>query len=160
MLVGYNGAKKLTLVNIIIGIYNDYEGDILVNDIKLNLSESIQKMLEYKESLGYSRKTYEDYLMDFRRYFIRSRHETFPEDTVLPWCEKGIWRLWRGRRRGMPLRELSKSLYAMGAGDFVPTGIFLFFIEKSPISSLTWSWRGCSLKVTGNHTVKPALADT
>ena len=35
----------------------------------INLPEVIQEMLSYKESLGFSRKTYENYLSDFNKYF-------------------------------------------------------------------------------------------
>lgn len=100
----------------------------------MNLPESIQRMLEYKESLGYSRKTYEDYLMDFQRYFISSGHETFTENTVLPWCEKRDTETPEGfRRRLTPLREFSKYLYAMGDTEYmIPTGIFPIIHRKTP----------------------------
>lgn len=35
----------------------------------INLPEVIQEMLSYKENLGFSRKTYENYLSDFNKYF-------------------------------------------------------------------------------------------
>lgn len=38
----------------------------------INLPEVIQEMLSYKESLGFSRKTYENYLSDFNKYFSHS----------------------------------------------------------------------------------------
>ena len=37
----------------------------------INLPEVIQEMLSYKESLGFSRKTYENYLSDFNKYFFQ-----------------------------------------------------------------------------------------
>lgn len=37
VVMGYNGAGKSTLMKIIMGIYNDYEGNIYVNDIDLKL---------------------------------------------------------------------------------------------------------------------------
>ncbi len=81
----------------------------------MNLPEYIRGMLEYKESLGYSRKTYESYLKDFQKYFTEAGHDAFTEDTVLPWCKKRDTETSEGfRRRITPLRELSKYLYAMG----------------------------------------------
>ncbi|ENK0838544.1 ABC transporter ATP-binding protein [Clostridium sporogenes] len=46
-LVGKNGSGKSTLVKIIAGFYDDYEGDIFVNDINLRLIdiESYQKVI-------------------------------------------------------------------------------------------------------------------
>ncbi len=92
----------------------------------MNLPEYIQGMLEYKESLGYSRKTYESYLKDFQRYFMEAGHDVFTEGTVLPWCKKRDTETPEGfRRRITPLRELSKYLYAMGYAEYiVPTDIF------------------------------------
>lgn len=92
----------------------------------MNLPECIQEMLEYKESLGYSRGTYESYLKDFQTYFGKAGHAAFTEETVLPWCEKRETETAAGfRRRLTPLRELSKYLYAMGYAKYiVPTDMF------------------------------------
>ena len=43
----------------------------------MNISDCISQMLEYKESLGYSRSTYELYLADFKRYFEKTGAEEF-----------------------------------------------------------------------------------
>jgi integrase len=100
----------------------------------MNLPEYIRGMLEYKESLGYSKKTYECYLKDFQRYFLEADHDVFMEDTVLPWCQKRNTETSEGfRRRITPLRELSKYLYAMGyAGYIVPTDIFPSIHRETP----------------------------
>lgn len=100
----------------------------------MNLPEYIRGMLEYKESLGYSRKTYESYLKDFQKYFTEAGHDVFTEDTVLPWCKKRDTETPEGfRRRITPLRELSKYLYAMGyAGYIVPTDIFPAIHRETP----------------------------
>ena len=83
-----------------------------------NLPETIQEMLSYKESLGFSRKTYESYLSDFNRYFSHGGHNDFTAETVLPWCERRDTETPEGfRRRVTPLRELSKYMYAMGYSD-------------------------------------------
>lgn len=100
----------------------------------MNLSEHIRGMLEYKESLGYSRQTYESYLKDFQRYFLEAGHDVFMEGTVLPWCEKRETETPGGfRRRITPLRELSKYLYAMGYTEYiVPTDIFPAMHREMP----------------------------
>lgn len=100
----------------------------------MNLPEYIQGMLEYKESLGYSRKTYESYLKDFQRYFMEAGHDAFTEEAVLPWCRKRDTETPEGfRRRITPLRELSEYLYAMGyAGYIVPTDIFPAIHRETP----------------------------
>lgn len=92
----------------------------------MNLPDCIRQMLEYKESLGYARQTYESYLKDFQVYFEKARCTAFTEDSVLPWCEKRDTETPEGfRRRLTPLREFSKYLYAMGYAEYiVPTGIF------------------------------------
>ena len=43
----------------------------------MNISGCISQMLEYKESLGYSRSTYELYLADFKKYFETTGAEEF-----------------------------------------------------------------------------------
>ena len=92
----------------------------------MDISECIREMLGYKESLGFSRRTYKSFLNDFRRYFSGAGHTAFPAGTVLPWCERRDTETPEGfRRRGTTLRELSKYMYAMGYADYVvPTSIF------------------------------------
>lgn len=92
----------------------------------MDISRCISEMLEYKESIGFSRKTYERYLDDFKRYFSGVGHTSFAAETVLPWCEKRDTETPEGfRRRITPLRELSKYMYAMGYADYIiPSGIF------------------------------------
>jgi integrase/recombinase XerD len=100
----------------------------------MNLPEYIHGMLEYKESLGYSRNTYEGFLRDFQRYFLEAGYDEFTTATVLPWCEKRNTETPEGfRRRVTPLRELSKYLYAMGYAEYiVPTSIFPVTHRKIP----------------------------
>ncbi|MDD2502473.1 MAG: tyrosine-type recombinase/integrase [Clostridia bacterium] len=92
----------------------------------MDLPECVQEMLGYKESLGFSRKTYESFLNDFKNYFSMVGHTEFMEETVLPWCERRDTETPEGfQRRVIPLRELSKYMYAMGDTDYiVPTSIF------------------------------------
>lgn len=90
------------------------------------ISKHIHGMLCYKESLGFSRKTYEAYLKDFDRYFSEAVHTDFTAETVMPWCERRDTESPVGfRRRVTPLRELSKYMFAMGCADYiVSTSIF------------------------------------
>lgn len=92
----------------------------------INLPECITGMLDYKEILGFSRRTYEGYINDFQKYFTMAGHTEFTAETVLPWCEKRSTETPEGfRRRITPVRELSKYICAMGyAGYVIPTSIF------------------------------------
>ena len=100
----------------------------------MDISECIREMLGYKESLGFSRRTYKSFLNDFRRYFSGAGHTEFTAGTVLPWCERRDTETPEGfRRRGTTLRELSKYMYAMGYADYVvPTSIFPVTHRSTP----------------------------
>lgn len=100
----------------------------------MNLHEYIHGMLGYKESLGFSRKTYESYLNDFGKYFSGAGHTDFTAETVLPWCERRDTETPESfRRRVTPLRELSKYMYAMGYTEYVvPSGIFPITHRNTP----------------------------
>ena len=95
----------------------------------MNLPEYIRGMLEYKESLGYSRKTYESYPKDFQRHFMGEAIMLLRRTLSFHGAKKGILR----RQRITPLRELSKYLYAMGyAGYIVLTDIFPTIHRETP----------------------------
>ena len=83
-------------------------------------------MLSYKESLGFSRNSYDYYLRDFCDYFSQNDYSQFTEETVLPWCVRRPTEMPEGfRRRITPLREFSKYLCAIGETDYVvPTSVF------------------------------------
>lgn len=49
----------------------------------MDISECICGMLGYKESLGFSKGTYERYLNDFGRYFSGVGHTGFTPEAVL-----------------------------------------------------------------------------
>lgn len=86
----------------------------------------IQEMLEYKESLGFSRKTYEAFLNDYGRFTETKSDFFFSEAVVNEWCTKRDTEQESGfRRRVTVLREFSKYLHAMKASSFIiPTDIF------------------------------------
>lgn len=100
----------------------------------MNLSKHVIGMLEYKESLGFSRNTYYYYIMDFCSYFEERGYSEFTEDSVLPWCVMRPTESPEGfRRRITPMREFSKYLTAIGAADYViPTSIFPVTHRKIP----------------------------
>jgi len=92
------------------------------------LGEYIEDMLLFKESIGYSRKSYEYDLARFRR-FVESTQPNITdlnEETVLSWCSR-----WENesptsaRRRIQSVRELLKYLSAVGIGCYVIPSSFL-----------------------------------
>jgi len=92
------------------------------------LSEHIEDMLSYKESIGYLRKSYE---YDLRRFcaFMDSRQLgvlDLDEDTVLSWCTRWENESEAGaRRRIQVIRELLKCLSAVGIDCYVIPSNFL-----------------------------------
>jgi len=91
-----------------------------------NVCDYVQDMLLYKESLGFSRRTYEGFLNDFGR-FTESREDFFfSESTINEWCVRRDTEQERGfRRRITALREFSKYLYAIKVSDFIIPTDFL-----------------------------------
>ena len=106
----------------------------------MNISEHAEGMLSYKESLGFSRNSYDYYLRDFCDYFSQNDYSQFTEETVLPWCVRRPTEMPEGfRRRITPLREFSKYLCAIGETDYVvPTSVFPILIRSIiSVSSLS-----------------------
>lgn len=90
------------------------------------LSEYIEDMLCYKESLGFSRGSYEYHVGHFCR-FIESKGldvSGLKEEVVLEWCSRrGSEAPSSTRRRMQSVRELLKYLFAIGIGCYViPSG--------------------------------------
>ena len=80
----------------------------------------IHEMLIYKESLGFSRRTYEGYLNDFGRFSENSTDTFFSQSMVDKWCIRRNTETESAfRRRITALREFSKYLYAVGESSFV-----------------------------------------
>ena len=92
------------------------------------LSEYIEDMLIFKESIGYSRKSYE---YDLARFcsFIESKQlnvSDIDEEVALSWCFRWDSETPTGaRRRIQSVRELLKYLSAIGAGCYVIPSSFL-----------------------------------
>lgn len=88
----------------------------------------IEDMILYKESLGYSRKSYESFLKDFGSYLNASYsgEDFLTELMVQKWCiQRKTESLNSFRRRAVILREFTKYLFAMGVSDYVlPTNLF------------------------------------
>jgi len=100
------------------------------------LCAHIEDMLSYKESLGYSRKTYEGFLNDFASY-VKTYHPgavCLSEDLALGWCVKrGTEKASGFRRRCCALREFSKYLYAVGASEYIlPTDFYPVMQKYTP----------------------------
>lgn len=100
----------------------------------MNISNCVNGMLEYKESLGFSKDTYEYYLKGFCKYFIENGYSQFTEETVSPWCIRRPNESPEGfRRRITPLREFSKYLCAIGATEYmIPTSVFPITHREMP----------------------------
>ena len=88
----------------------------------------IEDLLLFKESIGYSRRSYEYNLARFCR-FMESKQMTvsdLKEDIVLSWCSRRENESATGaRRRIQPVRELLKYLSAIGIDCYVIPSSFL-----------------------------------
>lgn len=91
-------------------------------------SEYIKDMLLYKESIGYSRKSYEYDLVRFCK-FIESKQlnvSDLKEDIIQSWCSRWESESPTGaRRRVQSVRELLKYLSAIGVDCYVLPSSFL-----------------------------------
>lgn len=86
------------------------------------ICEHLEDMLLYKESLGYSRKSYEGFLNDFISYLHTYYTDVIKitKDMVLNWCVQRETEKESGfRRRANTLREFTKYLYAVGASEYI-----------------------------------------
>lgn len=97
------------------------------------LCAHIEDMILYKESLGYSRKTYAGFLNDFASY-VEIYHPNavcLSEDIASGWCVKRDTEKASGfRRRCNALREFSKYLHAIGASKHILPTDFYPAIQK------------------------------
>ena len=91
------------------------------------LSEYIEDMLLFKESIGYSRRSYEYDLARFCKFMKSSQLgiSDLKEDIVLDWCS--IWQSESptGARRIQSVRELLKYLSAIGIDCYVIPSSFI-----------------------------------
>ena len=95
----------------------------------------IEDMLLFKESIGYSRHSYESYLIRFCK-FIESKQLTvheLKEDIVLNYCSRRESESAAGARiRIQPVREFLKYLFAIGIDCYV---IPMSFLPKPKIKT-------------------------
>lgn len=92
------------------------------------LSEYVEDMLLYKESIGYSRKSYEYDLARFNSFMETEQLNVsdLNEDVVLSWCSRWDSETPAGtRRRIQSVREFLKYLSAIGIGCYVIPSSFL-----------------------------------
>lgn len=92
------------------------------------LSKYIEDMLLYKESIGYSRKSYEYDLTRFCKFMESKQLDVtdLKEDVVLGWCS--CWESetrTSARRRIQSIREFLKYLFAIGIDCYVIPSSFL-----------------------------------
>jgi hypothetical protein len=107
---------------------------------KSGLSASMEKMITYKESLGYSRSTYEPYFRMIDRFCLEHYpHEThLTKELVLEWAQLHPEEHANGlRRRVIAVRELGKFLNAVGTEAYIYPSEFLSVTpEGSPLTYL------------------------
>ncbi len=82
--------------------------------------EKVGEMISYKESLGFTRGSYDCYLKDLSIYLAEANvpGEFLSVDDIRPWCVKRDTEKSESyRRRLTAAREFTKYLYAMGQCD-------------------------------------------
>lgn len=92
------------------------------------IGDYIEDMLAYKESIGYSRQSYEYELKRFRRFaeLKQLNASDLSEDIILSWCCRQENETSTGARRRMqPVREFLKYLSAIGVDCYVIPSSFL-----------------------------------
>jgi len=92
------------------------------------LSEYVEEMLLYKESIGYARKSYEYDLVRFCKFIETKKLDVtdLNEEVVLNWCSRWESETPTGaRRRIQSVREFLKYLSAIGIGCYVIPSSFL-----------------------------------
>jgi len=100
---------------------------------KSRLAESMEAMIHYKESLGYSRSTYEPYFRMIDKFcFQRHPHETaLTKQLVLEWSQLHPGEHPNGlRRRMIAIRELGKYLKAVGTEAYIYPSEFLSATQR------------------------------
>lgn len=100
---------------------------------KSGLAAYMEKMITYKESLGYSRSTYEPYFRMIDRFCLEHYpHETYlTKELVLEWAQLHPGEHANGlRRRVIAVRELGKFLNAVGTEAYIYPSEFLSVTQR------------------------------
>lgn len=95
---------------------------------KSRLSASMEAMIKYKESLGYSRSTYEPHFRMIDNFCFEHypRETSLTKELVLEWSQVHPGEQANGfRRRMITVRELGKYLNALGVDAYVYPSEFL-----------------------------------
>lgn len=86
------------------------------------LYDYIEDMLQFKESLGYARRSYEGFLNDFGRY-LRNHYPDaclLTEKITLGWCvQRNTENISGYHRRTQVLREFSKYLFSVEKSNYI-----------------------------------------
>ena len=88
----------------------------------MKVYDFIEDMLKYKESLGYSRGSYQGPLNDFHRFLLEKHPEVtiLTEQIMLEWCQKRESENNGGfRGRATVLREFSKYLFSIERSECI-----------------------------------------
>ena len=87
----------------------------------MKVYDFIEEMLQYKESLGYSRLSYVWFLNDFRHFLLQNYPEVtiLTEQIMLQWCQKRESENAGFRKRASALREFSKYLFSIGRSECI-----------------------------------------
>lgn len=84
--------------------------------------EYTEDMIQYKVSLGYDRRSYEGYLLDFTRFLQIHYPNTdyLTEEIALDWCRQRRTESPSGfHRRAMALREFTKYLFSIEKSSYI-----------------------------------------
>jgi len=82
----------------------------------MKIYDFIEDMLRYKESLGYSRNSYEKFLQNFKRFLVADYPECkmLTKEIMLEWCQmRKTEKASSFRKRASVLREFSKYLFSI-----------------------------------------------
>ena len=115
------------------------------------LAASMEAMIKYKESLGYSRSTYEAYFKAIDNFCIKHYpYETsLTKELVMEWSQLHPQEQANGfRRRMIAVRELGKYLNAVGINAYVYPSEFLSPTQKFK----PYIFTDCELKAFFNAT--------
>ena len=98
----------------------------------MKVYDFIEDMLRYKESLGYSRRTYQNYLNNFHRFLLEKHSEAtiLTEQIMLEWCQKRESENAGFRERASVLREFSKYLFSIGRSECILSSAYIPKKEK------------------------------
>lgn len=100
---------------------------------KSGLAASMEKMITYKESLGYSRSTYAPFFRMIDRFCLEHYpHEThLTKELVLEWAQLHPEEHANGlRRRAIAVRQLGKFLNAVGTEAYIYPSEFLSATQR------------------------------